>query len=80
MRMRIKLQIDWMGSARGRGIEQHKNGEEIDILLLPGIRLLRRGQAKWIHGHPEDQGFIPVEPFRMVKPEVDKMIRGALNK
>lgn len=78
--MRIKLGIDWMGAAKGEAVKQHKTGEEIDILLLPGIRLLRRRQAKWISGHPEDQGFVPVDPFKLAVPQHDKMIRGVLNK
>lgn len=79
--MQVKLLIDWTGPAVGDGISrQHPAGSVIRVSLHPGIKLLRRRQAKWISGDSEDQGFIPVEPFRMQVPQHDKMIRSAVNK
>jgi hypothetical protein len=82
--MKILLLRDWLGPVKGeKESRQHKKGETISVLHWPGAKLLRAHGALWIEAEPGDPSWpngAPPPVFRAMRPQVDKMLHGGLNK
>lgn len=78
--MKIRLLNDLTVPCTDGVLRECRAGDIVSTYHLTGRRLLYRRLAVWIAAESCDPAWNPPEFMKAVKPQHDKMMRGALNK